>query len=312
MKYVGLHSQIWKNNIKSVILLILFPAVIFVLVWIFFYFIQEQTEQRLYFTTRDFLRFIPWVSAGVLAWFVIAFFSHSAMIRKATGSAPLERMENKRVYNLVENLCISSGMKMPGINVIGDDSLNAFASGINTSSYTISLSRGIIDKLNDEELEAVIAHELTHIRNRDVRLLIVSIIFVGIFAFLTEALMRTVRFGGGSRGGKKDGRLVLIAFLLAAVGYLLSSIFRFALSKKREYMADAGAAELTKNPLALASALEKISKDPCIEAVNRKDVAQMFIDNPKDKQPKISWFSLAGVFSTHPPIEKRIALLKQF
>ena len=312
MKYVGLHSQIWKNNIKSVILLILFPAVILVLVWIFFYFIQEQPEQRLYYTNRNFLQFIPWISIGVLTWFVIAFFSHSAMIRKATGSAPLERMENKRVYNLVENLCIGIGMKMPGINVIGDDSLNAFASGINASSYTISLSRGIIDKLNDEELEAVIAHELTHIRNRDVRLLIVSIIFVGIFAFLTEALMRTVRFGGGSRGGKKDGRLVLIAFLLAAVGYLLSSIFRFALSKKREYMADAGAAELTKNPLALASALEKIAQDPCIEAVNRKDVAQMFIDNPKEKQPKISGFSLAGVFSTHPPIEKRIALLKQF
>jgi hypothetical protein len=154
------------------------------------------------------------------------------MIQKATGSVPLERMENKRVYNLVENLCISCGMKMPIINLIEDDSLNAFASGINTSSFTISLSRGIIDKLNDEELEAVIAHEVTHIRNRDVRLLIVSIIFVGIFSFVTEALFRAVRFGSGGKG-KKDGRIILIALLLAAIGYLLSSIFRFALSKKR-------------------------------------------------------------------------------
>jgi heat shock protein HtpX len=311
MKYVGLQTQILKNNLKSVILLILFPAIIFLLVWIFFYFIREQPEQRLFYANRNFLHFIPWVSIAVLTWFIIAYFSHSAMIRKATGSVPLERMENKRVYNLVENLCISIGMKTPKINVIEDDSLNAFASGINTASFTVSLSRGIINKLSDEELEAVIAHELTHIRNRDVRLLIVSIVFVGIFAFATEALMRTVRFGGGSRG-KKDGRIVLIAFLLAAIGYLLSSIFRFALSKKREYLADAGSATMTKNPLALASALEKISKDSCIEAVNRKDVAQMFIDNPREKQANLKGFSLSGVFSTHPPMEKRITLLRQF
>ena len=123
--------------------------------------------------------------------------------------------------------------------------------------------------------------------------------------------MRSVRYGNRG-GGKKDGRMVLIAFLLAAIGYLLSSIFRFALSKKREYLADAGSAEMTKNPLALASALEKISKDPCIEAVNRKDVAQMFIDNPREKQVNLKGFSLSGVFSTHPPVEKRIALLRQF
>jgi heat shock protein HtpX len=233
------------------------------------------------------------------------------MIQKATGSVPLERMENKRVYNLVENLCISCGMKMPIINLIEDDSLNAFASGINTSSFTISLSRGIIDKLNDEELEAVIAHEVTHIRNRDVRLLIVSIIFVGIFSFVTEALFRAVRFGSGGKG-KKDGRIILIALLLAAIGYLLSSIFRFALSKKREYMADAGSAEMTKNPLALASALEKISQDSRIEAVNRMDVAQLFIDNPKAKEKSNSSFSFSSIFATHPPIQKRIELLKQF
>jgi heat shock protein HtpX len=312
MKYTGLHTQIWKNNIKSVVLLILFPALIFVLVWIFLYYLSEQPVQRFYYTTQNFLRFIPWISIAVFVWFTIAFLFHSRMIRKATGSVPLERTENKRVYNLVENLCISTGMKMPKINLIEDDSLNAFASGINESTYTVSLSRGIIDKLDDSELEAVIAHELTHIRNRDVRLLIVSIIFVGIFAFVTETIFRTIRFSGGeSNRSKKDGLAVLIALLLAAVGYLLSSIFRFALSKKREYLADAGSAEMTKNPLALAAALEKISADPRIEAVSRKDVAQMFIENPKEKEIG-NRFSLAAVFSTHPPIEKRIELLKQF
>jgi heat shock protein HtpX len=311
MEYIGLQSQIWKNNIKSVVLLILFPAIIFILVWLFFYFILEQPEQRIYYTNQSFLKFIPWVSIVVFLWFIIAYFFHSQMIKKATGSIQLERSENKRVYNLVENLCIGSGMKMPIINLIEDDSLNAFASGINSSSFTISLSRGIINKLNDEELEAVVAHELTHIKNRDVRLLIISIIFVGIFAFITEALLRTVRFGGGSRG-KKDGRIILIVLLLAAVGYLLSSIFRFALSQKREYIADAGAAQMTKNPFALASALEKISMDSRIEAVSRKDVAQLFIDNPQEKKKNNNSFSISTIFSTHPPIEKRIELLKQY
>ncbi len=311
MKYIGLSKQIWNNNIKSVILLILFPAVIMGLVWLFAFFIQPPGEYSLPVANQMFLRAIPWVSIGVLVWFAIAWVSHTSMIEKATGSAPLSRKENKRIYNLVENLCIGSGMPMPKVNVIEDDSLNAFASGINTSTFTVSLSRGIINKLEDDELEAVIAHELTHIRNRDVRLLIISVIFVGIFAFITEALVRSVRFSGGSRG-KKDGRAVILILLLAAVGYFLSSLFRFAISRQREFMADAGSANMTKNPLALASALEKISVDPQIEAVRRNDVAQMFIDNPQPKKERPVSFSFSSLFMTHPPIEKRIAILRQF
>jgi heat shock protein HtpX len=311
MKYVGLQSQIRKNNLKSILLLILFPAVIFLLVWIFFFFVSgRQSGQWLMDTNTSFLRFIPWISVAVLAWFTIAYFFHTNMIRKATGSVPLERKDNKRIYNMVENLCIAGGMKTPKINLIEDDSLNAFASGIDPSSFTISLSRGMINKLNDEELEAVIAHELTHIRNRDVRLLIVSIIFVGIFAFATEALFRMIRYSGsGSGRGRKDGGgMILLALILASIGYLLSTLFRFALSKKREYLADSGSAEMTRNPLALASALEKIAVDPRIEAVKRKDVAQLFIDNPQDKLKS----AFASLFATHPPIEKRIAVLRQF
>lgn len=315
MEFVGLQTQIRKNNFKSIVLLILFPAVIFILVWLFMFFVNgQQPEQRFYSTNTNFIHLIPWVSIGILVWFTIAFLFHTSMIKKATGSVSLERTQNKRVYNLVENLSIASGMKMPKINLIEDDSLNAFASGINDSTFTVSLSRGIINKLNDEELEAVIAHELTHIRNRDVRLLIVSIIFVGIFAFITEMLMRSIRFGGGggsSSGKKGGGSIILVALLLAAIGYLLSSLFRFALSKKREYLADAGSAEMTRNPLALASALEKISADSRIEAVKQKDVAQLFIDNPQEKPKSMNLNSLAVIFSTHPPIEKRIAILRQ-
>ena len=262
-----------------------------------------------------FLYSVPYVSIGVLVWFLIAWFSHSSMIRRATGSVPLERKENKRVYNLVENLCISKGIKMPKIHLIEDDSLNAFASGLSDKTFAVTFSRGIINKLEDDELEAVIAHELTHIINRDVRLLIVSIIFVGIFAFITEMAFRSLRFAGRGRGKKEGGALaiVLIVVLLGSIGMILSSFFRFALSRKREYLADAGAAEMTKNPLALASALKKISKDPWIEAVKRDDVAQMFIDHPtKKKDRKLLSTFFNGIFATHPPIKERIQVLEQF
>ena len=261
---------------------------------------------------HDFLMTIPWITVGVIIWFLIAWFSHSSMIDAATSSKPLTRNENKRVYNLVENLCISVGMATPRINIIEDDSLNAFASGLNSKTFTISLSRGIIDKLNDQELEAVIAHELTHIRNRDVRLLIISIVFVGIFAFISQALFRSMRFGALGRSKKNSGgAAIIIAMLLALVGLLIATLFRFALSRKREYLADAGSAELTRNPMALASALRKISDDPTIEAVKRKDVAQMFIENPQVKDKNRS-FSVSSLFATHPPIKKRIEMLEQF
>jgi heat shock protein HtpX len=311
MKYVGLQSQILRNNSNSVILLILFPLVLFGMVWLFIYLVGMQNKGfTLDAANYTFLGALPWVTLAVLVWFLIAYFTHSTMIMAATGSKPLERMENKRVYNLVENLCITAGMQTPRIFVIEDDSLNAFASGINQKTFSISLSRGIIDKLNDVELEGVIAHELTHIRNRDVRLLIISIIFVGIFAFLSQMLFRTMIYGGGrSRGKDKGGVIIIIGLLLAVIGYLITILCRFALSRKREYMADAGGAELTKNPLALASALRKVSQDSRIEAVTRKDVAQMFIENPQEKEKTAAFSSL---FATHPPIDKRIKILEQF
>jgi len=308
MKYVGLQSQVWRNNINSIILLVLFPLVLYGLVFLFFLITNYMDPENVTDPVSGFMGTFPFITAGVAIWFVIAFFSHTGMINSATGSKPLERKENKRVYNLVENLSIAAGMKMPKVNIIEDDSLNAFASGINNSSYTVSLSRGIIDKLDDDELEGVIAHELTHIRNRDVRLLIISIIFVGIFAFTTQALLRSLRFGGRGGGKKGNGAGMIIVILLAAFGWLLTSLFRFALSRRREYLADAGGAELTKKPWALASALRKVSTDSRIEAVQRKDVAQMFIENPQEKKS----VSLAGMFATHPPIEKRIKLLEGF
>ncbi|MDB3913926.1 M48 family metallopeptidase [Flavobacteriaceae bacterium] len=320
MKYIGLQSQISSNNRKSILLLISFPTLLLGLVWLFFLainiFMENDTISfNIDTVNNSFLYSAPYISIGVLLWFLIAWFSHSSMIRRATGAKPLERKENKRVYNLVENLCISKGIKMPKIHLIEDDSLNAFASGLSDKTFAVTFSRGIINKLEDDELEAVIAHELTHIINRDVRLLIVSIIFVGIFAFITEMAFRSLRFSGRGRGKKEGGALaiVLIVVVLGIIGMILSSFFRFALSRKREYLADAGAAEMTKNPLALASALKKISKDPWIEAVKRDDVAQMFIDHPtKRKDRKLLSTFFNGIFATHPPIKERIQVLEQF
>ena len=312
MKYFGLQSQIWRNNTNSVLIMVMFPIVFFVLTWLFFFLsFNSEVHRTISQVNQSFFMTAPFIILGVAIWFAIAWFSHSAMINAATDSRPLERNENKRVYNLVENLCISTGMTTPKINIIEDDSLNAFASGINPGTFSISLSRGIIEKLNDEELEAVIAHELTHIRNRDVRLLIISIIFVGIFAFISQAIFRSLQFGRIGRGKKDGGVAIVIALLLAFVGLLISTLFRFALSRKREYLADAGSAELTHRPLALASALRKISVDPTIEAVKRKDIAQLFIENPQVEEKK-SAFSLSALFETHPPISKRIQLLEQF
>ncbi len=314
MKYRGLQTQIWNNNVKSTILLIMFPLVILVLAWLFFFILRSE-DHTLYDVNYNFIGVAPWIIAIVLIWFLIAWFANTAIIRSATGAKPLERRDNKRIYNLVENLSIAAGMQTPKINIIEDYSLNAFASGINEKTYTVTLTRGIIDKLNDEELEGVIAHELSHIRNKDVRLLIVSIIFVGIFTILVDILLRSVFYSSAGRRRSNEGRkgaaMLVVALVLAIVGFFITSLFRFAISRKREYMADAGAAQLTKNPKALASALEKISGNSRIETITRKDVAQLFIDNPPDhKKDLFSIFN--GLFATHPPIKKRISILRQF
>ena len=320
MQYVGIQTQQSRNNLRSAFLLFLFPCLVAALLYLSCYLLvlfgygKSMEIEIMPMVNHFFLSSLPYTMGIVIIWFLIAYWANTSIINSATGSKPLDRIENKRVYNLVENLCMSQGMKMPKINIIYDSSLNAFASGINERTYTVTLSEGIIKKLNDEELEAVIAHELSHIRNRDVRLLIISIVFVGIFSMLTEITLYTIthiRVRSNSKGSGGIFLFILLALVIAAIGYLFSSLMRFAISRKREDMADAGSAEMTKNPLALASALRKISADPAIEAVQRKDIAQLFIQNPK-KKTKGLYSKFSGLFATHPPIEKRIEILEQF
>ncbi len=314
MQFVGIQTQIWRNNARSSMLLLAFPALIIGTIYAVFYFISLSDigqQANVDEVNRAFIETLPIVLGAVAVWFLIAYFSHSAMIKAATKAHTLDRKSNMRVYNLVENLCISKGMPMPKVQIIESDALNAFASGLDKRSYTVTLTRGIIDTLDDHELEGVIAHELMHIRNRDVRLLVISIIFVGIFSFVVQMAFRSLLYGGTrSRNKKDDNRAMIIILLVTVVAYLLSILFRFALSRKREYMADAGAAEMTKKPEALASALRKISGNHKVEHVKSDDVEQMFIQNEPDKVMGI--ISLGGMFSTHPPIEKRIQVLEQF
>ena len=335
MKYVGIQTQIRRNNMLSMLLLVMFPAILLGMVWVFLallnyfgtYYYDQYGNVVNYLDVATvnayFLSTVPWVVLGVGIWFAIAYFSNTSMIRRATGARPLERRENPRVYNIVENLCIAGGMDMPKINVVDDPQLNAFASGIDKSSYTVTVTTGLTELLSDEELAGVIGHELTHIRNRDTRLLITSIVFVGIISAVMSLVARMVYnamwFGGGSRRSNSNGKgnglsivvILLIGLACSAIAYVFTLLTRFAISRRREFMADAGGAELCQNPHALASALRKISRDPGLGHVEREDVAQLYIVHPKNLQQGLLSF-VNELFSTHPSTEERIRLLEQF
>lgn len=330
---LGLTSYRWNNNAKSVVLLALFPLLLLALVGaIFFLFglaVQgnaanpyapngfEQlgivsvlgTGSADDFAVSAMAAYWPIVVGVAAIWLVIGYFFNDTIIHLATGAKPVTREEAPVLYNLLENLCISRGLTMPKLYVIDTGMMNAYASGIDTKSYAITVTRGLLDTLNQQELEAVLAHELTHIIDRDTRLLIVTIVFVGMISFIAQLLWRTIQFAAFSRGRSRNGGgavmiMVAIAAVVMFVGYLLALVLRFALSRRRELLADAGSVELTKNPDALISALTKISANPAVPHVP-SEVRQMFIENPP------SFFDLGGLFATHPPIEKRIHILEE-
>jgi len=317
MKYVGIHTQQVENNFKSILLLCCFPLIIVVMVWLF-WFIVAQDDQGVDIESVNAmtLECLPTILGIVGIWFVIAYFINDATIRHATQAVPLERRDNMRVYNIVENLCIAGGMNMPKVYVVEDPQLNAYASGISESTYAVTVTRGLLNRLNDDELAGVIGHELTHIRNRDTRVLIVSIVFVGIFSMVAQIAFRILINGGGRRrSNDKNGggaAVLLVVMILSAIAYFFALLTRFAISRKREYMADAGGAELCGNPLALASALRKISNDPGLDDVGRADVAQLFICRPDELQENFLESAMSSLFSTHPDTRKRIAYLEQF
>ena len=351
MKYVGIQTQIWRNNRNSILLLCMFPVIILGMVFATIVALDffgalcsiveggclaDHASHMKYGTMHwpevwdAFKTVLPYTLQIVGVWFIVAYCANTAIIRHTTHAKPLERKDNLRVYNIVENLCIAGGIEMPQINIVQDNGLNAFASGIDIPSFTITLTTGLIEKLNDAELAAVVGHELTHIKNRDTRLMVVCIVFVGIFATiqtvsikLLSAMLRGPRNrsrnrrGGGGSGGVIIIFVLILLVIWSTIGYVFSWFTRLAISRSREYVADAGGAELCGDPLALASALKKISDYPGLDSVRRNDVAQLYIIHPDeefDNDMKLKgWIAKANImFCTHPDTPERIQILEQF
>ncbi len=329
---LGLSTYRWNNNIKSMLLLALFPVLLLALLGGIFYlfgwaYIQPENHLVNPYAFAAFgltpvlntgrpedmalaaiVAYWPTVLGVAAVWTLIGYFFNDAIIHMATGAQAVERKDEPKLYNLLENLCISRGLTMPRLYVIDSEVMNAYASGIDQKSYAITVTRGLLERLNDQEVEAVLGHELTHIINRDCRLLIVTIVFTGMISFFTQLLWRSMQMSAYSRNSERGGGgvlvLVLIASIAMLVGYLLAVFLRLALSRRREYLADAGSVELTKNPEALITALRKISESCDVPHVP-SEVRQMFIENPP------SVFDMGGLFATHPPIAARIKVLEE-
>ena len=311
----GLRTHIWNNNLRSILLLCFFPVLLLVLFYgLLVGFVgmsgSSGVEQGLTEAATMLPTAAPYAVGGAGLWFGIAFFGHNAMINAATRAKPVTLSLEPRAYRMLENLSISRGLTTPRLMVMETPAMNAFASGIRPNTYQVTLTRGLMDALDDEELEAVIAHELSHIMHKDVRMLIIAVIFVGIFAFVGEMLFRNmfrINFARSNNhrrsGGGNAGVLILVAFVIVALTYVIALMIRFTMSRKREYMADAGAVELTKNPDAMIRALQKISGHADLETVP-DEVREMALYNPRT--------GLAGLFTTHPPIEKRIDALVKY
>jgi heat shock protein HtpX len=315
----GLQTHIWNNNWKSVLLMLGFPVLLVLLMYgLFLLFAglsgasmgKDEIAGPFVWAGDALTRAWPYAIVGAILWFGIAYAFYQNIIDAATGAKKVERREEPKLYNLLENLCISRGITMPALRIMETDALNAFATGLHKGQYSITVTRGLMNTLTDEELEAVLAHELTHIRNSDVRLLIIAVIFVGIFSFVGEILFRGmwrvggVRTGRSSRrgGGQGAGIAIIAALVIIAIAYALAIVIRFALSRRREYLADAGSVELTKNPDAMISALQKISGNAAVEAPS--EVREMFIEN--------AHADFTSIFATHPPIAKRIEALAKY
>jgi heat shock protein HtpX len=246
----------------------------------------------------------PIVTILVGLWVWIALRFNEWLLNLTTGSDPLERGDDPGLYNLLENLCISRGLATPKLRILETEAPNAFASGIRPDQRTITVTRGLLDALDQRELEAVLAHELTHIRNGDVRTMVIAVVIVGIMSYVGEAIFRL--FGNrksNSKKGSGGGQLQALAFLCIAVAWVLSVVIRFALSRRREYLADAGAVELTRNPDAMISALRKIEGKGELEGVPSA-VMELCLDNPRS--------GFADLFATHPSIDQRIDALVRY
>jgi heat shock protein HtpX len=312
----GLYTHIQSNRRRSIVLL----AGLFLLVYVMVYAgalvaealsVNADTNTLMQLAWNDLIHAFPIATLGTLAWIVIAYYFHQSMIDALTGGREVTRSEEPRLYNLLENLCISRGITMPKLKIMDSDALNAFASGMNQKQYSITVTSGLLALLDDAELEAVLGHELTHIRNGDVRMMIIAVIIAGAIAFIAELVARLWFYNGFSFGRSRDregggggaGIAILIAIALLVVAYVLSFLIRLALSREREYLADAGSVELTKNPDAMISALRKIEGRGELPGATSA-IMELCVDNPRE--------GFGELFDTHPTVDNRVAALVKY
>jgi len=328
MAAYGLYTHIASNKFRSMLLL----GGLFLLIYVLVYAgaliaeVMIDSERPIDFylkaAGRDLVMAFPFATIAAALWIVIAYFFHQKMIDAITGGRDVTRQEQPRLYNLLENLCISRGIPMPKLKVMDSDALNAFATGLNPKQYAVTVTSGLLAALDDHEIEAVLGHELTHIRNGDVQMMVIAVIIAGVVGFFGELMFRLFfnsswRFGGGSSSSssssssgsdRKSGGggailAVLLAVVLIALAWALSQVVRLALSRSREFLADAGSVELTKNPDAMISALRKIeNRGELVGATSA--VMEMCLDNPRE--------GFADLFATHPSVDSRVAALVKF
>lgn len=259
---------------------------------------------------------LPWqlapvVFAGLGLYALLSYYASPRVALAISGAREVTKAEEPELYRIVENLSIGSGLPMPKVYVIEDSSPNAFATGRDPQHAAVTVTRGLLNKLDKMELEGVIAHEMSHIGNYDIRVMTIVVVLVGLVALLADLFLRWTWFGTGRRSSNRDkggagAILIVLAVALAILAPIAAQVIHFAISREREFLADASGALLTRNPDALARALEKIAADPDPLEVANKATAHLYINNPLREHQSF----LNNLFSTHPPIEERVRRLR--
>lgn len=299
---MNIHSQISANKTKTWLIVIFF--ILFVTTIVFIY--GKASGYGLSYAG------IGLIISGVMGF--VSYYYSDKMILGMSKAKQIAKKDNPELFRTVENLCIGAGIPMPKIYVIDDSAINAFATGRDPKHSIICVTTGILGRLSKVELEGVIAHELSHVQNYDIRLMSIVVILVGLVALLADFFMRSLWYGGGgrrdrdSRNSNAQGIFLLIGIVLAILSPLIATLIQLSVSRKREFLADASGALLTRYPEGLASALEKIAKDKEPLEVANNATAHLYIANPFKNKISGSWF--ANLFNTHPPIEERIKILR--
>ncbi|MCI0380997.1 MAG: M48 family metallopeptidase [Gemmataceae bacterium] len=304
-----------RNSVLLVAGFVLFTAIVtLVLTLAVLFFVDEQAALSVQWGRAILIGGIVGVVSFLVALW--SYYQGDKMILAVNGAKEIEKADDPRLFNVVEEVSIAAGVPMPKVYLIHDDAPNAFATGRDPQHAAVAITTGLRDKLNREELQGVMAHEMAHVKNYDIRLMLLLAVLIGTIVMLADVFMQMLRFGGrgSSRRSGKDGKgagivmiiVFIVAILLAIIAPILAQIIQFAVSRQREYLADATAVELTRNPLGLAGALRKISADPAELQSASRGTAHLYIVNPIKKFAARA----NSVFSSHPPIDQRIARLE--